>query len=411
MVGTSTDPIKLKWLLGEITLKIEYLFQPDEVNEIIQNHTCIKEKINNPSKEGTTSESFPLARKSSREIYRILCNQHYPHLQELLKDLEFCMSKGWQQPRILQTCSMEEFNSLLSELTVALHFAKIGSEIKSYDDKKTQESVPDLMVVKGDLSCICEVYSPRDWDEVEYFKEDLRLSILHLDIPWDFDFSIRIDMKDHFDEKGNLKYFDPWQFSDCYVNSIYRSKKITPVIYEIGDLFNNSTKIIKKIIDEPNNTITEIIFKQISPSQFDLPAREGSIIGPSLTGYSPEGMFDRLIQRRIRSKIKKAQTYTISDVDLRALFVDISYLGYVHQFYHTCYQKRFIESIKNYFDFDSLKVDMVIFFCPIRANEKSIEVPLLFKKPTTSLDIVESLISTDLKNYELSDTTIVIDKT
>jgi hypothetical protein len=395
-------------MTGEHHIKIEYLFQPEQVSEIIDELACIKEKIGNPSKEGTTSSSFPSARKTSREIYRILCNQHYSHLQELLKDLEYCLDKGWQQPKILQTRSGKELHSAISELSVAAHFAKTGFEISSFDEKKGQESVPDLMVVNSNLSCICEVYSPRDWDGIGYYKDDLRLSLLHLDIPWDFSFRITFTLARHFNERQHLIHFDPWQFSDYYIDSSHRSDQLTPAISEIAIAIQNSNSCIvnKKLVDETNNTITEISIHEIEPSQYKLPARDGVIIGPSLTGYSPEGMFDRLVQRRLQSKSRKAQTDSVDGADLRALFVDISHLGYNSEFGHPYYQKKFAESLKKHFEHDFSGVDVVIFFQPNRSDQQGIRVFLLFKKHSVATNKIESLLGVDWESGQLDGTMV-----
>lgn len=396
-------------LLGELILRIEYLFLPDQISEIINRHSCLKGKIDDPSKDGTPSSSFPAARKTYREIYRVLCNQHYPHLQEFLYDLEYCLNNGWQQPTILKTRSGREFHSAISELTVASHFAKIGFDITSFDEKKSQKLVPDLMIKSSFLSCLGEVYSPRNWDGIQYFKDDLRLSLLHLDIPWDFDFEITFEPAHNFDEKGNLLRFDPWQFSDCYVNPTRRSDQIIPVLHELTNMIQNSNnkKLSKKLVDEANNTVVDIIIHQIEPSKYELPVRHGVIHGPSLSGYSPECMFDKLIQRRIRSKINKRQTEAIHSSDLKVLFVDVSHLGYISEFNHSYYQGKFAESIEKHFGADFSGIDAVIFFQPIRSHEKSFEVPLLFKRPIISLDRMRSLIGSGWKANEVNGTVVV----
>lgn len=362
-------------------MQIEYLFKPNQIINIINRYPCIKGKID-PSKEGAPSTSFPLARKTGREIYRILCNQHYPHLQELLKNLDYCLKKGWEQPTLLRTRSGKEFHSAVSELMVAEHLAKIGFEISSFDQNKKQESVPDLLVTKDNWSCACEVYAPRDWDGLDDFKEDIRLSLLHLDIPWDFVFKIRMKLASNFDGKGHLRNFDPWQFSDNYNDPKRRSQKITPFIDEISDRIqkSNGSRTRNELIDKPNNTITEITVDQIQPNQYCLPARKGGISGPPLTGYAPELMFDRLLQGRIHSKIKKGQAATIKDADLHALFVNVSRLVYKSEFDGSYYLGEFKKSIEKYFYPNSLRVDTVIFFQPNLSNGIEIIDPLLFTK-------------------------------
>jgi len=58
---------------------INYLFLPDKIKELLEKYPTIQGKIESPDKEGTKSESYSQARKSERQIYRILSTQHYPH--------------------------------------------------------------------------------------------------------------------------------------------------------------------------------------------------------------------------------------------------------------------------------------------------------------------------------------------
>ncbi|MCK4815165.1 hypothetical protein KA005_05290, partial [bacterium] len=387
-----------------------YIFEPDQANKVLQKYNSIRNTIGDSRQEGKPTKSFPKARKTGREIYRILCSQHYPHLQELLMDINLCLEKGWDQPKLLKTYSETEFDSAVAELMVAAHFVKLGLNVSSFDQKKGQESVPDILVTGNGVSCACEVYAPRDWDGLEYFMEDMRLNILHLDTPWDFHFEIKMSVISHFDNEGKLLYFDPWRFSDAYENPSLRSRKIE---CWISDVFmeldiSNPKEIRKRFNDDSLNVSTGLSINKIQRSQVPTPVRRGLCLLPTLTGYAPEGMFDRLIQRRILAKIGKKQTSGFGDCS--ALFIDISGLGYPTEFRHSFYRKKFVQSITQHLKPDMIEIDMIMFFYPNRSRETGIEFPILFKKAKIPLDNAQCLLG-DGKRMEKLTEEIFVEKT
>jgi hypothetical protein len=375
-------------------MNIEYLFEPEEIREIILDYEYLTNRIGNPNEEGVESTSFPCARKSQRQIYRILTNQHYHQLKRLLTDLDLCLKSGWEQPKLLRTRYEPEFDSAASELIVAVHFIKLGFRVSGFDDRKMQDPVPDVLVSREDLQCVCEVYSPRDWDGLEYFKEDLRLSILHLDVPWDFKFTIEMNCIDRFDANGSLLNFDPWQFSDTYSSPTARRTVIKPFIEEIEDILNkpHPSNFSRRMPDKSNNVSTNVNITNLRKSRSDAPSRFGTVLTPTLTGYAPELMFDRLIMRRVNNKLLRNQTNSICEGSLKSLFIDVSNLAYVSQFGHDYYQKYFLESIDSHLDLASNEMDLVVFFLPSQYKNHPLYVLFVSKKPNISDDLAQCII-------------------
>ena len=279
-------------------MTVEYLFEPCQVSKALLEYKHIRDKMGEPEKEGNPAVTFPNARKTGREIYRILSNQHYTHLQELLSALDLCLNEGWEQPKILKTRSGKEFDSTIAELLVTSHFIKLGFKVSSFEQQKGQESVPDGLAQGSGISCCYEVYAPRDWDGFELFMEDLRLYTIHLDTPWDFHFEISMKSINRFNEEGRIVWFNPWQFSDAYETPAARADKIEPLVSEIGvKLQTAGGKKFRVVLpDDPHSVVTILFIDTIQTSQSATPIRGGSFSGPTLTGYAPESMFDRLIQ-------------------------------------------------------------------------------------------------------------------
>jgi hypothetical protein len=300
------------------------------------------------------------------------------------------LKEEWEQPKILKTRSGKEFDSVITELLVATHFIKLGFKVSSFDQDKGQESVPDGLASKDGISCCYEVYAPRDWDGFELFVEDLRLYVLHLDVPWDFHFEISMDLINHFDGEGKLLWFNPWKFSDAYQAPIDRASNIEPFIAEVGNMFKkgDGNEFKLELSDASNNVITTLACTRIQPAKNVIPIREGSFSPPTLTGHAPEFMFDRLIQTRIAKKIGKKQASAVDSGSISALFVDISHLGYQTEFRNPIYSRIFQESILSHIH---LKTDIVLFFQCNKAQPTGIEVLAVVKKA--------SMLEGDIKKF------------
>ncbi|MEK0337631.1 MAG: hypothetical protein QQN41_09390 [Nitrosopumilus sp.] len=373
---------------------IEYIFSPDNVSSILENCTFIKERLRDPQREGKPSDAYPRARKSSREIYRILSYQHYPHLQELLGKLEDCLKAGYEQPTLLRTRSQVEFSSATSELYAAFHLQKLDFSVKGLDISKKEKTVPDIEASKGEVSCICEVYAPRDWDGMENYFDELQLLITNLDVPFDYIFTINMKIRNHFDEHGNLLRFDPWQFSDFFEKIASRTQEMEEVKKDILEDFerNNESEFQKFYQYEHLNVNMYIQFKRIERSAGDLPDRVGFTSLPTLTGYAPEGMFEQLVKRRIKAKMLKRQTKQGNGENIGVYFIDVSRLGYVYEFDIPVYLKMFARSVTNHIRLNVTSADIIIFFIPNNEMDTGIELYMVAKKNKIEKSMVQELI-------------------
>jgi len=383
-------------------MNIEYLFNPQEIIQTLTSYDFLKKKLKDPVKEGFKSISFSRLRKTPREIYRILTNLHYEHLENLLSNLNFCISHNWKNPRLLQTRSEFEFDSLVSELLVATHYAKNGYKILSFDHSKDKLKVPDLLASANSVSLSIEVYAPKDWDGLEYYFEDLRLSILHLDLPYDFNFKLKSELVRHFDNNGMLLRFDPWGFSEVYSNKTVRSQRINVIISEIVNSFKSNQKKIRHDIRELNhNILVKLSIDEISLNKWN-PDRRGVLLPPTLTGYSPEEMFLNLVRKRLNSKIAKRQTHSTDDCQHRVLFVDVSKLGYITEFKNSYYQKNFAKSLIDNLDKNEDYIDAVIFFQPNLKKDSTIDILIVFKQESIPLKKIKDILVHDIKLSKLN---------
>lgn len=384
---------------------IEYIYDPEQIRNILKN--CeFKDEMDDPEREGNPTINFLKARKSPREIYRILCNLHYPHIKTLLDNLNLCWKKGWQPPELLKTKSTSLFHSFAVELSVAAHFAKLGLKISCPEKQKGQERVPDIIVERGGISCLCEVYAPREWAGLECFIEDLRHSIQHLDTPLDFYFEIRMDLLNHFDQNGNQALFYPIQFSKAYEYPQSRVEKIKPLLNDVVTQLQKSDgkNFSLKLRDESLNVVTEIAFNGIRRSQGVVPIRNWGSNPPTLEGYNEEFMFDRLVQRKILQKICKKQAFDLSGKHLGVLFVYIDFFSPLFEPSPSPYYKKKIEeSISQHLDSGDLEIDIVVFFYTNSSRDTGIEIPLFKrKKDKVSDKYVEAILGKDNASFLIS---------
>ncbi|HUI08515.1 MAG TPA: hypothetical protein VL486_16055 [Verrucomicrobiae bacterium] len=344
-------------------MAIEFIYDPEYVVEVLNRHPALSQKLGRPEQEGRKSGSFPNARITGRQIYRILSNANYPHLTHLLRTLEYCLSNGWDQPALLRTSGGMEFESTVSELYLAEAFLRNGFTVHCLDKNRGANRVPDMCVQADGFSLVVEVYSPRDWDGLNRFEDELRLRVLHLDAPWDFSFEIGLLPMTACDPSGRQQLFDPWQFSKAADEPDKRFRKMEPILNRINEGLMGPAKpqLEAQLPDEALNVLVTVRLENIQRSRGHIPSRSGSVRLPTLTGHAPEGMFEGLVTRRIREKLGKGQAQSLSGSHLRALIVDVSGLGYVDEFGHPWYREKFRHTLNEHLDLAGINIDLVLF--------------------------------------------------
>ncbi len=374
-------------------MTLEYIFDPRTARSILQLYPKLHQRLAEPAVEGRKAVNFQ-ARKTPREIYRVLSNQHYQHLADLLSTVEYCLKSGFEAPKLLKTNVRQDFASSVSELLLAEYFLRRGFSVRSPESEKGNEVVPDL-VVDAAVPISIEVYTPRDWMGMNDFVEDLRIGILHLDLPWDFHFEILIELISHFDHDENPLWFNPWNFSEATETPKQRFTKIAPALAEIeAKLSGSNDAFIIKRLDHEHNISVEVRFEEIQRSERDLPSRSGGISVPTLTGHAPEVMFDQFVERRLLKKIRSGQAQSIQTGGLAAVFVDVNRLGYSYEFSHPWYRKKFSQSLEKHLEHGDLDIDVVAFYLS-RVNEKTVtEILLLFLKSGIPDDVLDMLMIT-----------------
>jgi hypothetical protein len=126
---------------------IQYLYDPEAIAQLLKLYPllerCIAQYQREESSGGSRSKYFPNARKSYREIYRVLGAQHYKHLQWLLRVLETCLANNFK-PEQLFKADASKFDSSLSVLYAAHWFLTRGYTVTNCDNTRGQLRIFDL---------------------------------------------------------------------------------------------------------------------------------------------------------------------------------------------------------------------------------------------------------------------------
>jgi len=193
----------------------QYFYDPDEVSRIVGPYpyliSCISKYRREEGLSTNCSKNFPYARKSYREIYRVL-GGHYQHLQELLPAFETCLANDFE-PRGLFKPAASEFYSTLSAVFAARWFLERGYAVSNCDTVRGQARIFDFVACNSYNNFLVEVYSPRSWEGFHDFYEELRLALKHLDCPYNFSYRVNINLAEPDYERGIL-HFKPWEFSE-----------------------------------------------------------------------------------------------------------------------------------------------------------------------------------------------------
>src|SRR5262249_21619336 len=144
-----------------------YLFLPERVRNLLNDLPSLRSAIADPFIEGQPSSAFSRARLSPREIFRVLGNDHYEHLAQLLVALDRCIAAGLSYPNLLRTRSWKTFSEGLAEVHVASHLHRLSFALANLDADKANDRVPDIIATRGNTRVAIEVYSPQRWDGID----------------------------------------------------------------------------------------------------------------------------------------------------------------------------------------------------------------------------------------------------
>lgn len=325
-------------------VRTPYLFDPARVRGDLSSYAAL-DRLLKPESEGVEITSFPGARKSERQLYRVLGNTHYPHLVGLLETLDLCLNQGYTQPRLLKTRARSAFRPDLSELSAAEHFIQVGCSVVGFDDTKAQASVPDFAATApSGFDVAVEVYSPMAFEHLDRIKDDLTSGIKNLDQPYDFTFRLSFEKLREFDvDTKRLAYLFPEVLDTAFAGG--RGDTIVQALLgELVDGIGRGDAFAISREESDLNLRIKIELDQVQQTRTELPARSGVTSGPNTEVRAPEWVFARIAENT-EKKAREGQALTVG-ADAAVLIVDLTASDLPSELRNDRYRERFLDILR-----------------------------------------------------------------
>lgn len=309
-----------------MTRRVGYLFLPRDVNTVLASLPHLREVLPAPDEEGTESDAFPSMRKSDRQIFRVVSNDHYAHLKELIHSLDYCVGQGFIPPQLVKTRNRAQFDSLLAEAHVAERFFRKEFVVQGLDETKDGRTVPEFVARKGEMAIAVEVYTPRTAEGLDLFTDELLDVFKNLDLPLDFHFEIRADQLHRFDDSQKLLFLHPQVLAEGLTRDL-RDRTIQALLDAIHSQLEKGDDCSSSISLPELNLEVQVSLQSVGSAAGDSPARVGTIHYPPLSGYAPEAMLSALVRGRLSRKVRKGQGPRSGAAPLSGIFVDLTHAG------------------------------------------------------------------------------------
>ena len=389
------------------SLHIPYLYDPQEIDRTLVQYLELRRSLTSYAQKDHSAvprpKYFPHAQASYREIYRVLCAQHYPHIAQLTRCLEDCLARGYSHSTLFHY-SLSDFQSALSVVFFAAHLLRRGLSVENLDASRGARAVPDLQVKWQNRAINVEVYAPRYWEGLEDFVDELRLCLMHLDVPYDYSCRVKIDLCRPFPARDVL-HFDPWDFSEVMKEMPARKNWLTSSLPRIRSALLGSPPLAEvqgEVKGERTTSWVQLSFSEVSRSGWLIPDRLSTCI-LSKSGYDPVRAFDQVLRLRVcgdRGKLLRGQFFSDDPNTAGVLVVDLNRLDFLTtKEQHTYYRQELVEVLVQTVCQSMLliPVDAVLF---IRANDR-IHFPFICVRDSAVALVEDVLVGSDRHLEEL----------
>lgn len=356
-------------LATDESAQASFLYLPADVAHVLERLPHLKPVVADPIREGTRSGAFPAARRSPLQIYRILANDHYDHLRELLESLNFCARAGYLPPKLVKRRDRARFDSDLAEARLAEHLLRNEVGVQDLDAQKGSELTPEFIAHANDLDLAVEVYAPRTRLGLDLLMDELQDPVKNLDEPIDFRFDIRVDQLSRADSEQRPLWLHPTILGRGLDAGI-RLETVGRLMHSLMEQLQTSpaSATAKMEIGDLNIRV-EITLTEIRTRGGELPNRLGWIHDPPLSGYAPEGIFANLVQRRVSAKLRKGQGPKSGVAPVSLLGIDMAHCNdLTTELSHPGYRADFEATLEKHLK-DLHGYDFVVIYEPGRQGQ------------------------------------------
>jgi hypothetical protein len=234
----------------------------------------------------------------------------------------------------------------------------VAFKFDGFDASKSGEPIADMRVARDELAAAVEVYSPVEWEGLDYFVLDAWDTLRQIDLPYEYLFRFDVTQLPTFDADGRYRQLHPEELSRG-LDRVAKRRRVLQPLFDVveAELEAGCEHVSVEQTDDQLNISLRVELEHIGPLS-DFEPRAGTHGGPSTGGYRPEVIFRDAVGRAL-SKAGRRQARTTGD-DLAVLIVDMSRLPLESELGHAWYQERFGEILSETFPRErTLPVDIL----------------------------------------------------
>lgn len=208
-------------------------------------------------------------------------------------------------------------------------------------------------------------------------------------------FEARVEQIEQFDAEHRLLFIHPGELARG-LDAKTREGVVTPLLDEVERRLRVGEREVRVAHEErPLNIRVRVEVEDVEQSRERLPARWGVSSPPGLSGYAPEGIFDRLVHRRVRTKVAKGQAPRSGLAPISLLVVDLARAQLTSELAHSGYRQRFEETLRERLGDNLLGYDLVA-FCESRAAAVKLQLHFLMSEDAIDPAAAEALFGDQL---------------
>lgn len=310
------------------------LFPPPRVKAVLACMPTLAMLIPDPEEEGVESEAFPgVLRKTERELYRWIANTHYEHLVEPVRQLEDVHVAGCAFDEMLRTKSRDQFVGLRAEALLANDLLRRGFAVDTV--ARAEGRTPDLRVSGDGIDMAVEVYSPRELRAVDDWTHELTDLMQYVDVRASFNFNGSTVIERSI--PPGREQFDPWAHDKMLEQT--GPTVMAEISGDVEDALRCLRPLEMSYRHQGTPMITTVTLDDVRTSPDAGPRREGTFSYPGFSGYSPAGVFGRIVERAIRKKAERRQTHTV-DAQTHGLVVNLMHTQIAQDLTHQTHLER-----------------------------------------------------------------------
>lgn len=334
---------------------IPILFSPPRVKAVLAHMPTLAALISAPEEEGVESEAFPgVLRKTEKELYRWIANTHYEHLVEPVRQLEEVHLAGCRFERMLTTASRELFVSLSTEAFLAHDLLRRGYAVETIE--RSGNRSPDLRVHGHGIDMAVEVYSPRELRHVEEWTRELTDLMQYVDVRASFVFNGSTAIEKAM--PPDREQLDPWAHDKMFEET--GAAVMAEIRSDVEHALRNLRSLDKSYRHRETPMTTTVSIDNVRLPPDAGPRREGTFSYPGFSGYSPAGVFRRIVERTTRKKAKRRQTHTV-DAETHGLLVNLMHTQIAQDLTHPAHLKQAEEVLDELVDPSKYGLDVIAF--------------------------------------------------